>query len=90
MGVSMNRDLLRQMVIEEIKRLGQRFDFDAQPPSNARFREDLEFDSYDFANLIAALDERLGVKVPRADYSKIQTLDACADYFAARVAPTPG
>lgn len=45
-------------------------------------REQVDLDSFDFLNVLIALNERLGVEVPETDYAKVQTLNAMVDYFA--------
>jgi acyl carrier protein len=47
-------------------------------------REQVDLDSFDFLNVLIALNERLGVEVPEADYAKVQTLNAMVDYFTRR------
>ncbi len=48
-------------------------------------REQIEIDSFDFLNFVIALDKKLAVQIPEADYKKLVTLDACVDYLAARL-----
>jgi acyl carrier protein len=54
-------------------------------PPDADLRETLDLDSMDLVNWIAALHRRLGVDIPELDYPKLRTLDATADYLAARL-----
>jgi acyl carrier protein len=49
-------------------------------------QQDLDLDSMDVLNLVAALHARLGVDIPEADYPNIATADAAAAYLAARAA----
>jgi len=79
----MTPDAARRAVHEEIARIAP----DADPaavPGDADLREELDLDSMDFLNLVAALHRRLGVEIPEADYPKLATLDGFADYLAAR------
>jgi acyl carrier protein len=78
----MTRDDLRRVVLEELAHLAPEADL-ATLPGSARLREDLDLDSFDFARLVTAIDERLGVNVPETDYRKLETLDGCLDYLAA-------
>jgi acyl carrier protein len=48
-------------------------------------QEDLELDSMDILNLVAALHARLGVNVPEADYPRIATPDRAVAYLAERI-----
>ena len=47
-------------------------------------REQIDLDSFDFLNVLIALNERLGVEVPEKDYSDVQTLNAMVHYFGHR------
>jgi acyl carrier protein len=47
-------------------------------------REQVDLDSFDFLNVLIALNARLGVEVPESDYAKVQTLDSMVDYFTRR------
>jgi acyl carrier protein len=86
----MTRDELRVVVLEELARLAPEAELASLPPST-RLREDLDLDSFDFARLVTAIDERLGVNVPEADYRKLETLEGCLDYLAAlQPAASPG
>lgn len=84
----MTREELRKVVLEEVTRLAPETDLAALSPKT-RLREDLELDSFDFARLVTALDERLGIDVPEVDYAKLQTLDGCLDYLSSRVSAQP-
>ncbi|MGZ8210736.1 MAG: acyl carrier protein [Burkholderiales bacterium] len=49
-------------------------------------REQIDLDSFDFLNVIIALNERLGVEIPEADYAQLGTLDGMVEYLARRCA----
>ncbi len=53
-------------------------------------REQLEFDSMDWLNIVEGFDERLGIDVPEADYPLLDTLDDIVAYFGARLAHRHG
>jgi len=50
-----------------------------------QLQDDLELDSMDVLNLVAALHERLGVDIPEDDYVQIETPAKAATYLAARL-----
>jgi acyl carrier protein len=52
--------------------------------SGTRLQEDLELDSMDVLNVMAALSERTGVDIPEADYPRLATIGGAAEYLAAR------
>ena len=47
----------------------------------AELREELDLDSMDFLNLIAALHERTKIDIPEADYPKLFTSDGVVAYL---------
>lgn len=47
-------------------------------------RGQVELDSLDWLNVVAALHERLGVDIPESDYGRISTLDDIVAYVEAR------
>ena len=50
-----------------------------------QLQDDLQLDSMDVLNLVAALHERLGIDIPEDDYVQIETPAKAADYLAARL-----
>lgn len=49
-------------------------------------REQVDLDSLDWLNVVAALGERLGIAIPEADYGRLETLDAIVAYLEPRLA----
>jgi acetyltransferase len=49
-------------------------------------REQVELDSMDWMNVVAALHDRLAVEIPEADYGRLATLDSMVAYLASRLA----
>lgn len=45
-------------------------------------RDQLDIDSMDFLNLIIALNKKLQVEVPEADYRKLGTLEGLVSYLS--------
>ena len=52
--------------------------------AETRLQEDLELDSMDVLNVMAALSERTGIDIPEADYPRLATVGGAAEYLAAR------
>jgi acyl carrier protein len=48
------------------------------------FRDQIEIDSLDFLNFVLALEKRLRIRIPEADYPKLATLDGCLAYLRPR------
>lgn len=52
-------------------------------------RDQIEFDSLDWLNLVAGLRDRLQLDIPPSDYDQLTTLDAIVAYIAARPSQAP-
>lgn len=48
---------------------------------NVPFRDQLDLDSMDFLNFVIALHKAFNVDIPESDYTKVATLDGCANYL---------
>jgi acyl carrier protein len=80
----MTEDEIRAAFVEEVVRVAPDLDPAAIGPDD-HLQEDLELDSMDFLNLVAALHARLGVSVPEADYPKLATVRLAGTYLASRL-----
>ena len=47
------------------------------------FRDQLDLDSMDFLNFVIAMHKEFKVEIPEADYSKVASLQGCAEYIQA-------
>ena len=77
------RAALRVQVLEAIRSVAPEVDaasLDATRP----LRDQVDLDSMDWLNVMIALDARLGVKVPEADYARLDTLGRLVEYLHAR------
>ncbi|CUH67543.1 Acyl carrier protein [Thalassovita gelatinovora] len=80
----MTQDELRTAFLEELTSVAP--DIAAEDVGgNDHLQDDLELDSMDVLNLVTALHERLGVDIPEADYTRIETLDKAVAYLAERL-----
>ena len=80
----MNQDEIRARVIEVLGTIAPELDPAALAP-DTDIREQLDVDSMDFLNFVIGLHKAFGVEVPEADYRKLQTLDGCVGYLAAKL-----
>ena len=80
----MTDDDIAKVFIEELTRIAPDIDPASVGP-DAHLQQDLEIDSMDFLNLVAALHKRLGVDIPEADYPQIATLSLATAYLSGRV-----
>ncbi len=77
----MNATDYRTVFLEELFRIAP--DIDPETVGNDdHIQEDLELDSMDILNLVAALHERLGIDIPEMDYPEISTPRLAASYLA--------
>lgn len=52
---------------------------------HADLREELDLDSMDFLHFVGAIEARLRVSVPEADYREVSTLGGAVRYLAPRL-----
>lgn len=76
----MNEKDIKKMVFQTLKKIAPEGDLEQVDPS-VRFREQFEFDSVDFLNLILALQKETNVTIAEADYLKLSTLNGIIQYF---------
>lgn len=55
----------------------------AQIDDDQDIREQMDLDSMDLLNMVAALHERLGIEVPESDVEQLTTINAAVAYLAA-------
>ncbi len=81
----MTQDEARTVFLEELVKVAP----DLEPDDIAdgdHIQDDLELDSMDVLNLVAALHARLGVDVPEKDYVEIATPALATAYLSRRMA----
>ncbi|CUH98291.1 acyl carrier protein [Leisingera aquaemixtae] len=76
---------MRAVFLEELTRVAPDID-PAGVSDGDHLQDDLELDSMDILNLVAALHQRLGIEIPEADYPRIATAGAAAAYLSAAAA----
>ena len=81
--MSASPEQVRSTVLDVLSSIAPELDTATLRPGEP-LREQVDLDSFDFLNVLIALNERLGVEVPETDYAKVQTLNAMVDYFARR------
>jgi acyl carrier protein len=79
----MNADEIRKVALAELRRIAPELE-DVQRAKPLRDQVDL--DSMDWLNFLVALNERLKIEIPEADYRKLGTLDQIVDYLAKKAA----
>jgi acyl carrier protein len=76
----MNETEARSLVLDVLSGIAPEADF-AALRGKAQLRDELDLDSMDFLNFIAALHERTRIDIPEADYPKLSTLDGAVTYL---------
>lgn len=76
----MNRDALRQAILEELSDIAPDIDT-AGVKDTEVLREEYDLDSMDAMNLLIAIHKRLQVDIPERDYSRMRTLGELLDYI---------
>jgi acyl carrier protein len=77
----MDANEIRKAVMAELKRIAPELE-DVAPAKPLRDQVDL--DSMDWLNFLVALNERLKIEIPEADYRKLGTLEQIVDYLSAK------
>lgn len=75
---------LKEIVFRELRRIAPEADPATLGPDE-NIREALDIDSYDFLQLLIAIDEAVGVEIPEADYEDVFTLAGLMRYLTVRV-----
>ncbi|HME27777.1 MAG TPA: acyl carrier protein [Acetobacteraceae bacterium] len=76
----MNQAESKNLIIDVLAGIAPEADF-AALAGKAELRDELDLDSMDFLNFVAALHERAKVNIPEADYPKLFTLDGAVTYL---------
>jgi acyl carrier protein len=76
----MNQTEAKDLIIDALAGIAPEADF-AALPGKAQLRDELDLDSMDFLNFIAALHERAKIDIPEADYPRLATLDGAVGYL---------
>ena len=77
----MTKEEIKKKIIEQIYEIAPEHEGETIP-EDENIQRSLEIDSFDFLNLLTALNDELGVEVPESDYGEVDTLNNMADYFA--------
>ena len=77
----MDAQEIRKIVLVELKHIAPELE-DVAPAKPLRDQVDL--DSMDWLNFLVALNERLKIEIPEADYRKLGTLDQVVNYLSAK------
>lgn len=73
-------DQIEKAILEVIGGIAPEADLDHLDPAQ-RFRDQFDFDSVDFVNFAAALQEKLNATIPEQDYPQLATLKSAVAYL---------
>ena len=76
----MNQTEAKGLIIDVLASIAPEADF-ATLRGKAQLRDELDLDSMDFLNFIAALHERAKIAIPEVDYPRLATLDGAVGYL---------
>lgn len=82
--MSQQQEQIRMAVLAIVKRLAPEIDPTKIIPDKP-LRTQIDLDSMDWLNVLAAIHEKLGVDIPESDYGKVQTLDSIVAYLAGKI-----
>ena len=77
----MNKAEAKALIFELLLEIAPEAELD-RLPGNAQMRDELDLDSMDFLDFIAAVHERTGIDIPEAEYGRLATLDDAVAYLA--------
>jgi len=83
--VPLDQEQLRTAMLAIIKTLAPETDT-GKIVGNLPLRKQIDLDSMDWLNVLAAIHERLGVDIPETDYRHLATLDSLGAYLGDRLA----
>lgn len=78
----MKKEEIRALLRRRIGEIAPEVEVDALDP-DGRFRDQFDFDSIDFLNLIRALQEDFRIAIHERDYPRLITVNSCTAYLAA-------
>jgi acyl carrier protein len=84
----MTTDEIKNALRDAVAAVAPEAKLDAIDPKRS-MREQLDLDSMDFLNVLVALHKALAIDVPERDYGKLDSVDGCIAYLAARAHGPP-
>jgi acyl carrier protein len=80
-----NETEIKTRVIAIIKSIAPEVD-EGELRADRSLRDQIDLDSMDWLNVLVAVNEKLHVDIPEADYGKLVTLDNLVAYLRAKLA----
>lgn len=80
----MNTEAIKAAIIHQILEVAPDIE-EYEIVVDKNIQRSLEIDSFDFLRILTALNEQIGVEVPEADYSQVDTVEHMIEYFSRRL-----
>jgi acyl carrier protein len=77
----MTKNEVREAIFEILHRTAPEADLNRVDP-NENLREALDIDSFDFLNVLVALNEKFRVNIPESDYRRVSTVNGMIVYLS--------
>lgn len=81
----MDAEKIKSEIIAVLADVAPEMDVDTLDPAR-NFRDQYEFDSIDFVDLMLKLETRLGITIPQSDYPKLSSLNGALRYLISAAA----
>jgi len=78
-----NAQELQSQVVAILKSIAPELE-EGELRADRPLRDQVDLDSMDWLNFLVALNERLKIEIPEADYRKLGTLEQIVDYLSAK------
>ncbi|MGF6154201.1 acyl carrier protein [Pseudomonas fluorescens] len=76
----MSPEMIRNEVLSALKGIAPEVEVE-QLRNDRPLREEVDLDSMDWLRFIDALNKRVGIAIPEADYQQVDTLDRLVSYL---------
>ena len=80
----MTKQEIKSVIIRQILEIAPDIE-ESEIIDDENIQSSLEIDSFDFLKILTAMFEEVGVEVPEADYSQVDTLTHMVEYFSKRL-----
>ena len=81
----MDAEKMKSEVIAVLVDVAPEVEVESLDPARS-FRDQFEFDSIDFVELMLRLEKRLGITIPQSDYPKLSSLNGALRYLTSTAA----
>ncbi|MGE8176797.1 acyl carrier protein [Pseudomonas fluorescens] len=82
----MSPEMIRNEVLSALKGIAPEVEVE-QLRNDRPLREEVDLDSMDWLRFIDALNKRVGIAIPEADYQQVDTLDRLVNYLVQKGKP---